>query len=69
MRAFPLLPVLVAIFAAAKVFGFSSMSWWWVFSPILIPLALAPVLVLTVGIFAGIAGTVVAVVKALDKKE
>ena len=31
------LMLLTLIFATAKVFGFSTMSWFWVFSPILIP--------------------------------
>ena len=34
------LMLLTLIFATAKVFGFSTMSWFWVFSPILIPLLL-----------------------------
>lgn len=38
-RGFPLLGLLVVIFAAAKVFGASTMSWLWVLSPIWLPLA------------------------------
>ena len=33
------LGALTLLFAAAKLFGFTSMSWWWVFSPIWIPAA------------------------------
>ena len=39
------LMLLTLIFATAKVFGFSTMSWFWVFSPILIPLLLGLILI------------------------
>ena len=39
------LMLLTLIFATAKVFGFSTMSWFWVFSPILIPLLLGLTLI------------------------
>lgn len=39
------LVLLTLIFATAKVFGFSAMSWFWVFSPILIPLLLGLILI------------------------
>lgn len=39
------LVLLTLIFATAKVFGFSTMSWFWVFSPILIPLLLGLTLI------------------------
>jgi hypothetical protein len=40
----PVLWLLVLIFAAAKVFGFSNMPWLVVFAPVLIPTGLALVL-------------------------
>lgn len=39
------LVLLTLIFATAKVFGFSTMSWFWVFSPILIPFLLGLTLI------------------------
>lgn len=35
-----LLGWLTLIFAAAKVFGFSTMSWLWVFAPVWLPLSI-----------------------------
>jgi hypothetical protein len=34
---FGLLSGLTLLFAAGKIFGFLNWSWWWVFSPIWIP--------------------------------
>lgn len=32
---------IVGIFAIAKIFGYFPLSWWWVISPIWIPIAFA----------------------------
>ena len=40
--------MLTLMFAAAKLFKFSTMSWLWVFSPLWIPTAIALVLIITV---------------------
>lgn len=49
--AFPLASVLTVVFAAAKVFGFSQMSWLWVLSPIWITFGLV-LAVLTIALLA-----------------
>ena len=41
-----LLDVLCVIFVVLKLVGVISWSWWWVFSPILIPLAIFFVLLI-----------------------
>jgi len=37
---FPFLPILTLIFITLKLTGYITWSWWWVLSPMLIPLAL-----------------------------
>lgn len=42
---FPLFSILTIIFVLAKIFGKITWSWWWVFSPLWLPFAIA----LTIG--------------------
>jgi fatty acid desaturase len=44
---------LTLLFAAAKLFGFSNMSWWWVFSPLWIA-ALATLAILLLAFLGGL---------------
>jgi hypothetical protein len=37
---FPFLPTLTLIFITLKLIGYINWSWWWVLSPILIPLGI-----------------------------
>jgi hypothetical protein len=48
------LVVLLSIFSAAKVFGFSNMSWIWVLSPVWIPLLILIVLTVVMSLVYGI---------------
>lgn len=50
------LGMLTLLFAAAKVFGYITWSWLWVFSPLLIPIFLVG-LITAIAILAG--GTIV----------
>lgn len=46
-----LLEGLTLIFASGKVFGFIDWSWWWVFSPVLIPLVIVLLIFTVIGTF------------------
>ena len=42
--------IVFAVFLIAKLYGNLDWSWWWIFSPIWIPLALIGVILLLMGI-------------------
>lgn len=47
---FPFFSILTLIFITLKLTGVIAWSWWWVLSPVLIPIALVAIILLVVGL-------------------
>lgn len=66
-----LMVILTSALAALKVLGFISISWWWVFLPIWLPLMMLVASILVFGVIivkTGMANETITLIKdALDK--
>ena len=60
--------VLLAIFVTLKLTGSIAWSWWWVLSPLWIPVALLLSFVVILGIVAGVAAAVEGIQLGLRKR-
>jgi len=58
MKGFPVFGVLTIIFAVAKLMGYFTYSWVWVFAPMIFSVSLGLIILLFVGIIAFIGTTV-----------
>jgi hypothetical protein len=58
MKGFPIFGVLTIIFAVAKLMGYFTYSWVWVFAPMIFSVSLGLIILLFVGIIAFIGTTV-----------
>lgn len=50
-KVFPFIPILTLIFITLKLTNYLSWSWWWVLSPIWIPLGIVAVIFAVIVIF------------------
>jgi hypothetical protein len=54
---FPFLGILTLIFITLKLTGHIAWSWWWVLSPLWIPVAIVLLIAIIFGIFVAFGGT------------